>query len=85
MSKKYVHDMTEGNEISLLVRFSLPMLIGNIFQQFYNLIDSIVVGRYIGANALAAAMSTFTGQNIGANKLNRVKEGYHKSILIVIR
>lgn len=54
MSSKYVHDMTEGNEVSLLVKFSLPMLVGNIFQQFYNLIDSIVVGKYVGAKALAA-------------------------------
>ena len=58
MSAKYVHDMTEGNEISLLIKFSLPMLIGNIFQQFYNLIDSIVVGRFIGADALAAVGAT---------------------------
>ena len=58
MSTKYVHDMTQGNEISLLIRFSLPMLIGNIFQQFYNIIDSIVVGKYVGANALAAVGAT---------------------------
>jgi putative MATE family efflux protein len=58
MSAKYVHDMTEGNEISLLIKFSLPMLVGNIFQQFYNLIDSIVVGKYVGANALAAVGAT---------------------------
>lgn len=54
MSAKYVQDMTEGNEVSLIVKFTLPMLIGNIFQQFYNLIDSIVVGKYVGAKALAA-------------------------------
>lgn len=58
MSAEYVHDMTEGNEVSLLVRFSVPMLIGNIFQQFYNLIDSIVVGKFVGANALAAVGAT---------------------------
>lgn len=54
MSAKYVQDMTEGNEVSLIVKFTLPMLVGNVFQQFYNLIDSIVVGKYVGANALAA-------------------------------
>lgn len=58
MAGKYVQDMTEGNVISHLVKFSLPMVIGNIFQQFYNLIDSIVVGRFVGANALAAVGST---------------------------
>jgi len=54
MSEKYVHDMTKGDEVSHIIRFTLPMLIGNIFQQFYNLIDAIVVGKYVGANALAA-------------------------------
>lgn len=58
MSTSFVKDMTEGNEVSLLLKFSLPMLIGNIFQQFYNLIDSIVVGKYIGASALAAVGAT---------------------------
>ena len=58
MATKYIHDMTEGNEVSLLIKFSLPMLIGNIFQQFYNLIDSIVVGRYVGADALASVGAT---------------------------
>jgi putative MATE family efflux protein len=54
MSKKYVQDMTEGNEVTHLIKFSLPMLVGNVFQQFYNLIDSVIVGKYISANALAA-------------------------------
>ncbi len=46
--------MTEGNPISLLIRFSIPMLIGNIFQQLYNIVDSVVVGKLVGADALAA-------------------------------
>lgn len=50
--------MTEGNELSLLIRFSVPMLIGNIFQQFYNMVDSIIVGNYVGKNALAAVGMT---------------------------
>lgn len=54
MSVKYVHDMTKGNEVSHIIKFTLPMLLGNVFQQFYNLIDSIVVGKYVGANALAS-------------------------------
>ncbi len=58
MSTNYIQDMTEGNEVKLLIQFSLPMLIGNVSQQFYNLIDSIVVGKYIGANALAAVGAT---------------------------
>lgn len=58
MSKNYIQDMTEGNEIKLLIKFSLPMLLGNVFQQFYNLIDSIIVGRYISSNAFAAVGAT---------------------------
>ena len=45
MKKQYVCDMTQGNEISLLMRFSMPMLVGNIFQQFYNMVDSVIVGN----------------------------------------
>jgi putative MATE family efflux protein len=58
MATNYIQDMTEGNEVKHLIQFSLPMLIGNVSQQFYNLIDSIVVGKYIGANALGAVGST---------------------------
>ncbi|MDO4188655.1 MAG: MATE family efflux transporter [Lachnospiraceae bacterium] len=51
-------NMTEGNVTKLLVKFSIPMLIGNVFQQIYNLVDSVVVGQYVGANALAAIGAT---------------------------
>lgn len=47
-------NMTEGRPVKLILRFSVPLLIGNIFQQFYNLADSIIVGRFINADALAA-------------------------------
>jgi len=51
-------DMTKGNIIKHLLYFSIPMLIGNIFQQVYNLVDSVIVGRFIGADALAAVGTT---------------------------
>ena len=54
MNKNNVLDMTKGNEVSLLLRFALPMLIGNIFQQFYNIVDSVIVGKFVGPNALGA-------------------------------
>lgn len=57
MEKKYVCDMTKGNEMGLLLRFAVPMLIGNIFQQFYNMVDSVIVGKFVGANALGAVGS----------------------------
>lgn len=53
-----VRDMTKGNTVKLLLAFSLPMLVGNIFQQLYNLADSAIVGRGVGPDALAAVGST---------------------------
>ena len=49
-----VQDMTSGSPMRKLVQFSLPLLIGNLAQQLYNTVDSIVVGKYIGDTALAA-------------------------------
>ena len=53
-----VLNMTEGSPVSLIISFSIPMLIGNIFQQFYNLVDSVIVGQVVGADALAAIGAT---------------------------
>ena len=50
--------MTTGSPLKLIARFALPMLVGNIFQQLYNLADSIIVGRIIGKDALAAVGAT---------------------------
>lgn len=47
-------DMTVGDPVRQIVKFMIPMLIGNVFQQLYNTVDSIVVGKYVGDNALAA-------------------------------
>ncbi|MCR4566560.1 MAG: MATE family efflux transporter [Pseudobutyrivibrio sp.] len=52
--KSAVLNMTEGNPVSLIIKFSIPMLIGNLFQQVYNLVDSIIVGQFVGPQALAA-------------------------------
>jgi len=51
-------DMTTGGVVGHLVKFAVPMLIGNLFQQFYNLVDSVIVGRFVGADALAAVGAT---------------------------
>lgn len=51
-------DMTTGDPVRHIIRFALPALAGNIFQQIYNLADSIIVGRFVGANALAAVGAT---------------------------
>lgn len=51
-------DMTSGNPIKLIIAFSIPILLGNLFQQFYSMVDTAIVGRYIGVEALAAVGST---------------------------
>lgn len=55
---KFVKDMTEGEPLCLLFEFAIPLLIGNIFHQLYNLTDSIVVGRYLGKLPLGAVGAT---------------------------
>lgn len=50
--------MTQGSPSRLLIRFAIPMLIGNMFQQAYSMADSMIVGRYLGAPALAAVGAT---------------------------
>lgn len=58
MENKSVSSMTEGNPTKLILMFTIPMLVGNLFQQLYNMVDSIIVGRFVGANALAAVGAT---------------------------
>ena len=70
-------DMTQGDPLGLLVRFSLPLLAGNAFQQLYNMVDSWVVGNFVGTTALAAVgigfpviyllSSLFMGLSIGGS------------------
>lgn len=55
-----VYNMTKGNPIKMILAFSVPMLIGNIFQQVYNFVDAAVVGRFVSAEALAAVGATGT-------------------------
>ncbi len=54
MNTRNVTDMTTGSPVKHILRFALPLLIGNLFQQLYNMVDSIVVGNFVGKNALAA-------------------------------
>ena len=53
-------DMTKGRPLPVILKFIIPLIIGNIFQQLYNMVDTIIVGRYVGADALAAVGSTGT-------------------------
>ena len=47
-------DMTKGNPMKLIFVFAIPVLLGNVFQQFYTMADTMMVGRILGVNALAA-------------------------------
>ncbi|MGL5346902.1 MAG: MATE family efflux transporter [Peptostreptococcaceae bacterium] len=51
-------DMTTGNPVKLILLFSIPLLVGNVFQQFYSMADTIIVGRFLGVKSLAAVGST---------------------------
>ena len=53
-------DMTKGNPTRLLLQFMVPLIIGNVFQQLYSMVDTIIVGRYVGVGALAAVGATGT-------------------------
>lgn len=89
-------DMTQGQPVKQIVKFTIPMLLGNIAQQLYNTVDSIIVGRFVGDNALAAVGSAgpllnlmlvlFMGVAVGASIMvsqyfgARKKEDLSKSI-----
>lgn len=57
-----MRDMTNGSPLKLILRFAFPLLMGNILQQLYNIADAAIVGRFLGANALAAVGATSSVQ-----------------------
>ena len=59
MRKNKMTDMTVGNPTKLILLFALPLIAGNFLQQLYNMVDSIVVGRFVGTTALAAVGTAF--------------------------
>lgn len=59
-AKRTDSDMTKGNPMSIILRFTMTLLLGNIAQQLYNIVDTIIVGRYVNPQALAAVGSTGT-------------------------
>lgn len=58
------HDMTEGKIISPLITFTIPLVLGNLFQLTYNAVDSVIVGKYVGEEALAAVGTSNPIMNI---------------------
>lgn len=58
--KAVQQDMTSGSPMKIILSFTLPIFIGNVFQQFYNMADAVIVGKFVGTGALAAVGSTGT-------------------------
>lgn len=93
-------DMTVGKPARIIGGFALPMLLGDVFQQFYSIVDSVVVGRFVGADALAAVGGSFPvtfilnavmiGLTIGASVLlsqlfgARQTEDFHKALYTMV-
>ena len=68
--------MTTGSPAKLIIRFMIPMFLGNLFQQFYNVVDSIVAGQFIGVQALAAIGSTGSLMFFVIGWLNGLTSGF---------
>ena len=68
--------MTVGNPVRLIIQFMIPMFLGNVFQQFYNIVDSIVAGQFIGVDALAAIGSTGSLMFFVTGWLNGLSSGF---------
>lgn len=76
MSADTTNDMTSGSPVRLILQFMIPVCFGNIFQQFYNVADSIVAGQFIGVNALAAIGSTGSLMFFVTGWLNGLSSGF---------
>lgn len=74
--KQTISDMTTGNPAKLIIRFMIPMFLGNLFQQFYNVVDSIVAGQFLGVQALAAIGSTGSLMFFVIGWLNGLTSGF---------
>ena len=73
MEKSISKDMTKGSPMKLIFAFFLPLMLGMLFQQFYSMMDTIIVGKFLGVNALAAVgCSQFYGNWILHGHLQRV-------------
>ena len=58
--KSVQNDMTVGSPMKMILSFTFPIFLGNVFQQFYNMADAVIVGKFVGTKALAAVGSTGT-------------------------
>ena len=58
MSRNATKDLTTGSPMKLILGFGIPLLFGMLFQQFYNMMDTIIVGKFLGVSALASVGAT---------------------------
>ena len=71
-----IRDMTEGNAIRLILLFAIPLFIGNIFQQVYSMVDTMVVGYHLGDSAIAAIGATSSLYSLVINFAGGLNNGY---------
>ena len=58
MAKSVTKDMTTGSPMKLIIQFCIPLFLGMLFQQFYNMMDTMIVGQFLGVKALASVGAT---------------------------
>ena len=68
--------MTQGNPLPIILKFVFPIFLGFVFQQFYNMVDTVIVGRYVSPGALAAVGSTGTIMFMIMGLANGMTTGY---------
>lgn len=71
-----VRDMTQGSPIRLIIAFAIPLFVGNIFQQVYSMVDTMVVGYYLGDTGIAAIGATAALYSLLINFANGLNNGY---------
>ncbi|MEG2166156.1 MAG: MATE family efflux transporter [Ruthenibacterium sp.] len=74
-------DMTTGNPAKLILLFAMPLLAGNFLQQLYNMVDSLVVGRFVGTTALAAVGTAFPVVFLLSSLFRSRRHGYGQPVL----
>ena len=76
MKTSTISDMTAGNPVKLMLQFMVPVCLGNIFQQLYNIADSMIAGQFIGVDALAAIGSTGSLMFMVTGWINGLSSGF---------
>ena len=69
-------DMTSGSPLKLLLMFTVPVFLGNIFHQLYHMVDTAIVGRYLGADALAAVGAVASLSYLIFGLVNGIAQGF---------